>query len=102
MKKRNLNIQCLATLFFPIGIYAFKRINRLKDGVFAYLLMACLCIILFIGLYSSSFYIDSQLITGLSIIIGVAAIACMTIFPMLCMWKWVINYNKRGTTTIHN
>lgn len=37
-KPRNLTIQCLATLFIPTGIYAFKRINKTRLGIQAYIL----------------------------------------------------------------
>ena len=40
MKSVNTKVQCLAAIFVPTGLYAFKRIGKLQKGIITYLICA--------------------------------------------------------------
>ena len=88
--KVNLKVQCLATLLIPAGLYAFKRINKLKYGLVIYGISYGICygvpiIISVTSLNSNNIIYLSSILY--SFLFSIA-------FPMVAIKKYSIDYNK--------
>ena len=91
-KEVNVKLQCLASLFVPTGLYAFKRIKKLTIGIIIYAVTYLAWLgqnILFmpdfnnpssVGLYG----LTSLLIVGLGILL-----------PLIFIYNYSIDYNKK-------
>src|SRR5689334_15184834 len=96
--KVNLTLQCLATLLFPTGLYAFKRINKLRRGLLVYLIINIFTIFLFA---SAIGYWKTNNITGndlgfQGIIITLILTTFSIITPIIFMRKWSIEWNQKN------
>lgn len=87
-KKVNIILQCLATLCLPIGLYAFKRINKLKAGGIVYVISIVVGVV---GIVIGSFHFKLFLnITTLSMIVSY-------FIPIIFMKEWCKKWNKSIT-----
>ncbi len=88
----NIKLQCLATLTLPTGLYAFKRVGKLKQGVIFYSINYFVSFILGGMLVATAtqenMYVD--ILTLVSLIVGVAGI----IIPMRLIKQYSVIYNN--------
>lgn len=91
-KPRNILIQCLSTLLLPTGLYAFKRINKLKKGVLVYLSSYGL---VFLGgtIQASTLYSWGLDILSASILSFVAYLSSILV-PIIMMSRYTRQYNE--------
>ena len=93
MKKQvSLGWQCLATIFLPTGLYAFKRISKLKLGIIVYVSAYSLTILGGI-IQASSAYPWGIGVLEASIGSFVFYISAILI-PIYFMRKWTIEWNR--------
>ena len=89
MSPVNVKVQCLATLFIPTGIYAFKRINKIRMGIMIY------------GLTFASWIAQNLLIPfnnssmGLYGLVSLLNLGLGIILPMIFIYNWSIEFNKK-------
>jgi len=94
MKKVNPNLQCLAILFIPTGLLAFKRIGKFKLGILVYLLSF---VIMYVGIMAYMFLTwdhKTDIITyGSKSVPWMGLIS--TLIPMIFIRHWSIQFNKK-------
>ena len=95
-KKVNPLLQTAATIIVPTGLYAFKRINKLRKGIIIYAISYVVSIAMpfmltIIPSMSNSFYL-----TG--IVYGVLFSFAL---PMVAIKKWSVDYNKKLESLNH-
>lgn len=102
VKPVNVKIQCLATLFVPTGLYAFKRIKKLRLGILLY----ALCYIMYIiaTVYPIKQMTDSNSLNqdtiGLISIISVTLSIMSLVLPIILIHRWSKDYNKQFSNQI--
>ena len=84
-KRVNRLIQCLATIFLPTGLFAFKRINKLRLGILVYVVSIGIGII---GIVFGSLHI--KMILDISTI----SVSFSYLLPIAVMNKWCKDWNK--------
>lgn len=101
-QKKNIIIQCLATLTIISGLIAFRRINKTKAGIVSYLIS-------FIAFISINIYpfIYSEMILGdinkvnlpeMEVTVLIAVISSYIIsliLPIIIIYKLTKDYNKQ-------
>lgn len=103
-KPVNVGVQCLATLFVPTGIYAFKRIKKLRLGLLIY----AICYVMYIvaTVYplknmadsSSNINIDTL---GLISFLSVGLTILSFLLPILFIRKWSKEWNSKLQPITH-
>ena len=81
----NVLAQCLATIFIPTGLYAFKRINKFKMGVLVYVVSG---VIAFFGGMLSVFTSEY---------VSIGCLIVSFIIPMIFVIKWSNEFNSKVT-----
>jgi len=89
-KKVSIGWQVVSTLFLPTGMYAFKRINKLRLGGLIYLITYALWVGPSIGLVLVSSIIEAYVY----IIIPIIVLVVSFVLPMWYMEKWSKEWNK--------
>lgn len=91
-KPVNVTTQCMATLFMPTAIYAFKRIGHLTDGILIY--FGTLFGIM--GVYVGYMLTLGKVLGDLpNEFLGALFIILSTVLPVLYIRKWSIEFNKK-------
>ena len=104
-KPVNIGVQCLATLFVPTGIYAFKRIKKLRLGLIIY----AVCYVMYIvatvyplkNMANSSSNINMDTI-GLISFVSVGLIIMSFLLPIIFIRKWSKEYNQSLTNQLQH
>ena len=88
-RQTSIKAQCLATLFIPIGLYAFKRIGKFRQGILTYVIGNAIFVLVNYGtpLFNPGFTIQ------LTVIVYAALFSYA--LPMVAMKKWSSDYNKK-------
>src|SRR5690242_19069220 len=101
-KKKNIILQCLATITIFTGLYAFKKIDKVKAGIGVYVLscIAFLIINLMPFIYSGIILGDINKVNQpemeIAIFISVTLSYIVTILiPIIFIYKWTKEYNKK-------
>ena len=96
--KVNLGVQCVATLFIPVGLYAFKRIHKLRLGILLY----GICYVMYIAatVYPLKEIADSnsnmnQDTLGIISFISVGLSILSFLLPIIFIHKWSKEYNQK-------
>lgn len=105
----NIKLQCLATLTIPTGLYAFYRINRMKEGNRIYMGTGIATFTFLIG----TFFVNWNQVTNsqvggdlLSLLFTIGSIAVTPytiLFPMIKIRKYSKEWNQKTlSSTNHN
>ena len=90
----NILVQCLATLILPTGLYAFKRIDKLKKGILVYGASFGLTILSVI--VTGILFVNKDGQTNLVIALYSLGLTAMSFFvPIYYMRNWSIEFNKK-------
>lgn len=93
-KKVSIFWQCLATLFFPTGLYAFKRINKFRVGLLIYFITIGLTYLAPLGTGHMWYDFNYDLYLVTYAVFTLVAIASLFIFPILYIRKWSNEWNE--------
>ena len=94
-KKVNVLWQCLATILIPTGIYAFKRINKLKDGIIIYAITLTLQFLMPISTNYMWYDFNYDLYLVTFAVFTLFSVIASFIIPILYMNKWSKEYNAK-------
>lgn len=102
-KKVNLGIQSVATLFVPTGLYAFKRIKKLRLGILLYGI--CYLMYIIATVYPLKQMTDSssqmnQDTLGMISLLSVGLSIMSFLLPIIFIHKWSKDFNKKIETQI--
>jgi uncharacterized membrane protein (DUF485 family) len=103
-KPVNIGVQCLATLFVPLGLYAFTRIHKLRLGIIIYGI--CYAMYIIATVYplkqltdtSSNVNIDT---VGLISFFSVGLTILSFLLPIIFIRKWSKEYNNKMQHITH-
>lgn len=104
-KPVNIGVQCLATLFVPTGLYAFKRIKKLRLGILIY----AICYIMYIvatvyplkNMADSSSNINMDTL-GLISFLSIGLTIMSFLLPIFFIRKWSKEYNQTLTNQLQH
>ena len=95
MKQVNTKWQVAATLSYITGLYAFKRIEKFRQGVLIYVITIGLWALAWVGLdqvYGSYEYETYLIVYSL---VNVGVIGTGFIMPIFYIHRWSNEWNKR-------
>ena len=102
MKQVNIKWQCLAVIFIPTGLYAFKRIKKLRFGIIIYIITGIASILSAIIpiLYWDAVLGDYAKVSindlGLTyVIISVGQVIFSFVIPIIFIRQWSNEWNQQ-------
>ena len=94
MNKVNVILQCALTLFLPTGLYAFKKIGKLKLGILSYVLSFVAMYLGILGYMLLTWNNSVNMIEQASHSVPWMALTS-SLIPIVFIRKWSIEYNKK-------
>ena len=97
-KQVNIGVQCLATFFVPVGLYAFKRINKLRLGILIYGICYALYLIATVYPLKQLTDVNSNVnmdTIGFVSFLSVGLTILSFLLPIIFIRKWSKEYNVK-------